>query len=196
MSPRGIPRTVAAILVLLFALPLSGSAQPNTRTQVTGFGPYILGADATGDALTDLAPGRGEGSAGWTAKLRTDLYHKSGQFPIGGEMYSATLVVEMWQGKIASVIIRWSAGTFQSTDLWRVRTADLVAQIKATYPTLRVGNDVSITSGLDRGNRVFELFDADGNAVMVLAFRSWLDLVYLWGPFYRASQWPAPPAPY
>ena|GEM_PF-6643676 len=167
-----------------------GTARSTPRTgvrwrerTVAGMVPYILGLPVERVLALDaeLAPGPWPA---WHSAVPSARYGKTLKAPIGGVRYAARLGVQVWDERVAAVLLDWPEASFASSTDWRRASWALRDQVVATYtPEIAKGNerlhdDVLVLA---------EAGDAAGNRVMALSADRTISLVYLWGPFARTG---------
>ncbi|MHB8732664.1 MAG: hypothetical protein ACYDAB_12840 [bacterium] len=163
---------------------LAGSAQ----NAVQGFEPYALGAAA--EAVLAADGGLAEGAwPVWDTTLRARSYGREFEAPIGDTMYAVRLGVQVWQDRLAAVLLEWPAQAFESPE---ARLA-AVRRLRGDLVTHYAAKIVARNELADDGTLAMEVVDADGNRLVATADGENVALAYVSGEFVRAIE--APPQP-
>ncbi|MCI0428903.1 MAG: hypothetical protein L0Z46_12900 [Nitrospiraceae bacterium] len=120
----------------------------------------------------------------WTDRIPTTVFSRPFEAAIGGQSFSATLVLQFWQSKLAVIMVYWPLNAFASVSAWRVAADELYNQLKATYAFDLVREHYPPF----RGAPHMTMQDSSGNRLEMFASgeRFTISLVYLWNSYAQA----------
>lgn len=170
-------KSVGLVVVVVIALAAVPTGQA-LKTEITGFSGYTLGADMkqvlsthpnlrpSTDAFTNSAP------------VATE-YRTTVEVP---DMQPADMTLTFQKGKLARILLGWSAAKFGSVKVWE-HDAGVLATIPAAFsPQLLKLNRTFIG-----GDFAIRLEDANGNQLAIFGFRPNLSFSvgYLWAQYVK-----------
>jgi hypothetical protein len=166
--------------MVLGAARTASRADGRTHT-ITGFAPYLLGSAA--GPLLNLSGGLTEGSwPAWNVAVHAPRYGREIEVPIGRTHYRAKLGVQVWNARVAAVLVDWPRSSFNTAEEWRRAAWTLRDDLAATYAPQILTNRHRLD---DDALVLAEADDAAGNRLVATAADGTVSLIYVWGDFAR-----------